>query len=125
MVVEKPRSAAGPEDPEPRKRGRRHLAKADAEGGVGAVPDEGAGSSDDPARPRFRLDQLATQVGNPSSAGAADLRVLPIAVEAALDPRLQLAIANHRTGKRGLTLSSTTADEVAVVARVTSVEDWQ
>lgn len=42
-----------------------------------------------------------------------------------MDPRLQLAVANSRAGKPGLALSSTASDEVAVIARVKSVEDWE
>jgi subtilisin family serine protease len=46
-------------------------------------------------------------------------------VETAMDPRLQLAITNHRSGKRGLAFASTTGQELPVVARVKSVEEWE
>jgi hypothetical protein len=42
-----------------------------------------------------------------------------------MDPRLQLAVANTRSGKRGLPLSSTQSDEIAVIARVKDVEVWR
>ncbi|WP_246501582.1 S8 family serine peptidase [Mesorhizobium caraganae] len=53
------------------------------------------------------------------------LRALPIKIDASMDPRLQLAIANRRTGKPGLALTSTAGDEIAVIARVGSVDDWE
>lgn len=53
------------------------------------------------------------------------LRTLPIKIDASMDPRLQLAIANRRSGKPGLALTSTAGDEIAVVARVGSVDEWE
>ncbi|WP_375396925.1 S8 family serine peptidase [uncultured Sphingomonas sp.] len=74
----------------------------------------------------FGLGQmLATRVETPSVATAGELRILPIHIDTPMDPRLQLAIANRRSGKPGLTLASTDADEVAVVARVTAPQAWE
>ena len=47
-----------------------------------------------------------------------DLREIAMRISTAMDPRLQLAMANRQTGKPALALASTTEDEVAVVARV-------
>jgi hypothetical protein len=54
-----------------------------------------------------------------------EMQTLSLDVTPELDPRLQLAIANHRTGKPMLTFASATADELPVVARVKSVEAWE
>ena len=77
------------------------------------------------ARPPLPLHLSSTHVSIAPSARPAGLEVLPFAVATSMDPRLQLAIANRRSGKAGLTLSSTSGDEVAVVARVTSPEAWE
>ena len=71
------------------------------------------------------LATLATRVEARKSESPANLQVLPIKVETPMDPRLQLAVANRRSGKRGLALASTDADEVAVIARVTAPEAWE
>jgi hypothetical protein len=55
------------------------------------------------------------------SGGSQSLRDPPNSPE----PRLQLALANHRTGKSTLALTSTSGDEIAVVARVKSVDAWK
>jgi len=70
-------------------------------------------------------DMLGTRLSAVSLPTIGALQTLPIKVAAALDPRLQLALANHRIGKRGMDLTSTAGDEVAVVARVKSVTDWR
>ncbi|WP_261324345.1 S8 family serine peptidase [Rhizobium leguminosarum] len=49
---------------------------------------------------------------------------LPLNVTASMDPRLQLAIINRLSGKPGLSLTSTAGNEVAVIARVNSIDDW-
>jgi subtilisin family serine protease len=41
-----------------------------------------------------------------------------------LDPRLQLALTNDMTGKRGLALAVAAADEIAVIARVADPVRW-
>jgi hypothetical protein len=77
------------------------------------------------ARPPLPLHLSNTHVSIAPNASPAGLAVLPFAVATSMDPRLQLAIANRRSGKTGLTLSSTNGDEVAVVARVTSPAAWE
>lgn len=63
---------------------------------------------------------------SPVTAGPLDrLTVIPTDLGAAMDPRLQLAVLNRRSGKRGVALASTQSNEVAVVARVRSVEQWR
>ncbi|WLE01026.1 S8 family serine peptidase (plasmid) [Agrobacterium leguminum] len=74
--------------------------------------------------PLFPIDRLSTRVSAALPTVLDQLRKLPITVETALDPRLQLAVINRMTGKRGLALTSTAGDEVAVIARVSSVEEW-
>jgi subtilisin family serine protease len=71
------------------------------------------------------LDRLNTRVSGIALGGIAALRTMAIRIPKSMDPRLQLAIANRRTGKPGLSLASVEADEVAVVARVTSPEEWE
>jgi subtilisin family serine protease len=71
-------------------------------------------------------DELGTRLAAiESSTPFSAMKSLPWKVSAAMDPRLQLAVANRRVGKPGLSLSSTTGDEVAVIARVKSVQDWE
>ncbi|MBR0684444.1 S8 family serine peptidase [Bradyrhizobium manausense] len=70
-------------------------------------------------------DELKTRLSSGGGRAMSDLKPLPIKVSPEMDPRLQLALANFRTGKRGPELASTTGDEVAVVARVRSVEEWR
>lgn len=77
------------------------------------------------ARPPLPLHLSNTHVTVAPDARPAALKVLPFDVKTSMDPRLQLAIANRRSGKPGLTLSSANGDEVAVVARVTSPEAWE
>ncbi|PDT44745.1 peptidase S8/S53 subtilisin kexin sedolisin [Sinorhizobium fredii] len=74
--------------------------------------------------PLVPMDLLSTRVSATLPSVLEELRRLPVTVDAALDPRLQLAVINRLTGKKGLALTSTSGDEVAVIARVSSVEDW-
>ncbi|MBK8037377.1 MAG: hypothetical protein IPK22_09620 [Verrucomicrobiaceae bacterium] len=46
-------------------------------------------------------------------------------ISSAMDPRLQVACARRRMGKPSRAMASTTAEEVAVIARVTDVEAWE
>lgn len=71
------------------------------------------------------VQTLATQVEAPFLAKMGDLEVIPFNFDTPMDPRLQLAIANRRSGKRSLALASTDADEVAVIARVTTPLEWE
>ncbi len=70
-------------------------------------------------------EMLGTRLSAVRASSTADLSEMPVKVQTSMDPRLQLAVANHRTGKRGLALASTTGEEVAVVARVKSADDWR
>ncbi|WP_421989612.1 S8 family peptidase [Qipengyuania sp.] len=72
------------------------------------------------ARPR-----LATQVSNSRALGARALRELAVSENADLDPRLQLALANRRSGMRGFATASTEADEVSVIAHVRTLKAWR
>ncbi|RWE07708.1 MAG: peptidase S8/S53 subtilisin kexin sedolisin [Mesorhizobium sp.] len=76
------------------------------------------------ARPRILSSMLTTRVAAVPPAAPKGLNKLAIDVEPSMDPRLQLAIANRQTGKPGLTLAATAEDEIAVIARVVSVEEW-
>src|ERR1043166_798989 len=70
-------------------------------------------------------DMLGTCLSQIEAKSPAKLQELSVKIATSMDPRLQLAIANQRTGKRGLALASTIGDEIAVVARVKSVDEWQ
>ncbi|WFU42726.1 S8 family serine peptidase [Bradyrhizobium sp. CB82] len=70
-------------------------------------------------------DLLETRLSPIPVRPASDLKRLPLGLERGLDPRLQLAVANFRMGKTGPELASTAGDEVAVIARVNSVEAWE
>jgi len=72
-----------------------------------------------------RIGMLPTQVSNAAALDPRDLQPMAIGSSAEMDPRLQLAMANRRSGKRGLMTSSTAGDEVAVIARVESREAWE
>ena len=77
------------------------------------------------ALPRASRDMMSIKVAAPSAAELAALKPMPFKVDTSMDPRLQLAIANRRSGKPGLALASTAADEHPVIARVTSADDWK
>ncbi|MCB1542578.1 MAG: S8 family serine peptidase [Rhodoblastus sp.] len=68
-------------------------------------------------------DMLASRLGRVADTDG-QVRELNLNVDAGMDPRLQIVVANHQTGKSIFRLSSTTGDEVAVVARVKSPEAW-
>jgi subtilisin family serine protease len=70
-------------------------------------------------------DSFKTRLSPVSGQSASQLKRLALSLPGGMDPRLQLAVANFRTGKTGPTLASTADDEVAVVARVDSVEEWE
>lgn len=76
------------------------------------------------ARPPMPLSMANTHVTASTVSEPTALTALPYRVDTAMDPRLQLAVANRRSGKAGLTLSSAAADEVPVIARVTSWDAW-
>ena len=79
-----------------------------------------------PAAPLPSSDELGTRLSaltKPTQSSA--LKVLPWNVKTSMDPRLQLAVANVRSGKPGLPLASTAEDEIAVIARVTDVVQWE
>ncbi len=70
-------------------------------------------------------DLLGTRLSAVEAHDPNELQPLPVEVETSMDPRLQLAIANYRTGKRTAASSSTTDDELPVVARVKSFDEWK
>ncbi|UVC12304.1 S8 family serine peptidase (plasmid) [Rhizobium sp. TH2] len=74
--------------------------------------------------PLFQSDKLSTRVSASVPILSKELKRLSLKVSSALDPRLQLAILNRLCGKENLAVASTDGDEVAVVARVSSVEAW-
>jgi len=77
-----------------------------------------------PAGPAPAISQLATKLSAVDATAPTALKAMKLNIETSLDPRLQLCIANRRTGKQGLMLASTGGNEIAVIARVTSVDDW-
>ncbi|MEP9403639.1 S8 family peptidase [Sphingomonas sp. VNH70] len=70
------------------------------------------------------IGMLPTQVSNAAALDPEDLQPMAIGTSIAMDPRLQLAIANRRSGKKGLFTASTASDEVAVIARVKTRAAW-
>jgi subtilisin family serine protease len=76
-------------------------------------------------RPAVTLDSLSTRISAQSAVATGDLQPIELDVTADLDPRLQLAIANRRTGKPGQATASTDSGEVAVIAKVSSASSWQ
>lgn len=87
-----------------------------------AMPGRGAG----PGRAEASIEKLTTRLAAVAKGvTGADLVATPIRFERSMDPRLQLAVANHRSGKPGTVQSSVGADEIAVIARVKSVSDWE
>lgn len=72
-----------------------------------------------------RSQELKTRLSSAQGRNTSNIKPMLISVSAGMDPRLQLALANFRTGKRGPDLASTTADELAVIARVRSVDEWK
>lgn len=77
------------------------------------------------AQPTASSHMLPTRLSATPRQDPARLAVLPIRVSPAMDPRLQLALANASAGKRGLEITATAGDEVAVIARVKSVDQWE
>jgi subtilisin family serine protease len=67
---------------------------------------------------------FGAQVQAPAGSEVGALEAMPFSIDTSMDPRLQLAIANRRSGKPGLELRSTASDEHPVVARVTSTDAW-
>jgi subtilisin family serine protease len=76
-------------------------------------------------RPPVTLEMLGTRLSEVAPEAGAKLQELPVKISTSMDPRLQLALANQRTGKRSLALASTGGGEIAVVARVKSVDEWK
>jgi subtilisin family serine protease len=74
--------------------------------------------------PPLSSDNLKTRLSAVVRKPLSDLKRLKLQVETSMDPRLQLALANYRVGKRGPEFASTAGDEIAVIARVNSVEAW-
>lgn len=77
------------------------------------------------SQPAATSDELKTRLSSGEGQSMSTLKPLPIKVAGNMDPRLQLALANFKTGKRGPELAATSGDEVAVVARVRSPEEWK
>jgi hypothetical protein len=68
---------------------------------------------------------LVTKLSPVADLAISALSRMPLDVATSMDPRLQLAIMNRRSGKEGMPISSASGDEVAVIARVTSFADWK
>lgn len=52
------------------------------------------------------------------------LQPWPSEIDPGMDPRLQVAIARYDSGSAKMALASTSADEIAVIAEVDDVEQW-
>ena len=80
-----------------------------------------------PRRPlNFALAQLSTKLSAvPASTHVSMLRAASLSVSPDMDHRLQVAVANLRTGKRFLKVASANGDEVPVIALVSDVEAWK
>lgn len=105
-----PRKSAARAQPNvPGSFGERAIAKGD--------PDAADGS-------RW-LDGLGTRLAASVNTLLADLEPLELKVDTGMDPRLQLALLNHRAGKPGVPTASTGGDEIAVIAKVVDAQDWE
>lgn len=77
------------------------------------------------------LDMTVTNLGRLNTrldavfSAPADLSTMAIPVSTDMDPQLQLAVLNRRSGKVAQPSASTSEDEIAVIARVTSPDDWE
>jgi subtilisin family serine protease len=71
------------------------------------------------------INAIGTRLSPVKVTTLGELGSMKMDVNPNMDPRLQLAVVNRRTGRVALPTSSTTSDEVAVVARVKSVEAWE
>src|SRR5262249_55297230 len=70
-------------------------------------------------------DELGTRLSAVEGvAKPSGLKRLPLNIKTSMDPRLQLALANSRSGKKSVALTSTQGNEVAVIARVKDVDTW-
>lgn len=76
------------------------------------------------ARTLEALDALGTRLSPVTHARPEGLRAIATGIDIQMDPRLQLALVNRRTGKRSLALASASDDEIPVVARVTDADAW-
>ncbi|SFI61130.1 Subtilase family protein [Bradyrhizobium sp. Gha] len=74
--------------------------------------------------PKLSSNELKTRLSAVANRKLSDFKPLKVTITTPMDPRLQLALANYRMGKRGPELAATAGDEVAVIARVRSVDDW-
>jgi subtilisin family serine protease len=80
-----------------------------------------------PPRPlASTLAQLSTKLSVvPATTTLRALTPVELNVSPEMDPRLQVALANFRTGKRSLAMSSATGTEVPVMARVRDLAAWE
>jgi subtilisin family serine protease len=78
-----------------------------------------------PRAAQLAINAVGTRLAPVKDAKLAAMVARDMGVEAGMDPRLQLALLNRRSGRRALVTSSTSEDEVAVVARVQDVEAWE
>lgn len=113
----------------------RAMAHVPASAGMGplgeAVAAIEAGDAAQPFSPALAAvmagtaDALCTRLSPVSEFIVGKLKRLPMDVATSMDPRLQLAIINRRSGKQSLPVSSAGGDFVPVVARVASFAEWK
>ena len=71
------------------------------------------------------LTELNTQLASVHEVNLDRVQARQITAVTAMDPRLMLAQFNHRRGKPSRGIASAAADELAVIARVASPEQWE
>jgi subtilisin family serine protease len=110
-----------------RKRRPKARAGAVLEGYLAAAPAVPAQAiaARAPRAAQLAINAVGTRLAPVKDAKLAAMVAMDMAVETSMDPRLQLAVVNRRSGRRALVTSSTSEDEVAVVARVQDVQAWE
>ena len=83
------------------------------------------GAARAPRAAQLAFNAVGTRLAPVKNARLDQMTSVQMDVEARMDPRLQLAMMNRRHGRRALVTSSTSEDEVAVVARVSDVAAWE
>ena len=76
------------------------------------------------SEPLPNLAQLSTRLSAAPSSDLTLLRPMLAPAMADMDPRLQLAVLNRRSGKPGVSVASAEDGELPVIARVSSFDEW-
>jgi subtilisin family serine protease len=89
------------------------------------VPMEPVIAASPPRSVALAINAIGTRLAPVRDGKLPALADMKMEVEPGMDPRLQLAMVNRRSGRRGLAMASIGPDEVAVVARVNDAQAWE